>query len=287
MHFKKLFSAILCIAFLFTLCGCATQNIIDNKKPVIAVSLGVQKTFVEKVCDDRFEIVVMIPSGASPETYEATQKQLALLESAKLYFAIGVPAEERILNSLNRDTVLCKLNESVADIYPELTDSDESGRDPHIWLSPKRVIVMIEEIAKVLSETLPENSEIYTQNAQKYIAELKQLDNDINYIFKDKLIRRFLVFHPSFGYFADDYGLTMLALEEHGKEVNAQRIAEMSDIAKKYNIDTVFYQAESSERQAQAFAEAINGKTVCLEPLAENYIDNIKSMAKKIYEATN
>ena len=93
--------------------------------------------------------------------------------------------------------------------------------------------------------------------------------------------------HPAFGYFADDYSLTQYALEEHGKEADAKHMTEIIDLAKKEDIKVIFYQAEISGRQAAAFAEEIGGTAVCLEPLAADYTENLRKMAKTLAEAMN
>ena len=108
----------------------------------------------------------------------------------------------------------------------------------------------------------------------------KQIKNALEGV-KD---RKFIVFHPAFGYLADDYDLQMYALEENGKEATPQRLQEMVDLAKEENIKAVFYQAEISSKQAESFAEEIGGKTVQLAPLAPDYIENLKNMVTLISE---
>lgn len=286
MNLKKIIALVLSFILVFMLCGCKSDNNSKSDKPVIAVSILPEKTFVEKVCGDKFDITTMIPSGASPETYEPSPQEIAALEKADIYFSIGVPAEDSILKSVSGATKITELHTAVSKVYPDLTDKEHGGRDPHIWLSPKRVIVMVNTIADTLSAFDPKNASLYKENAKKYIKELENLDDEINYIFKDKRVKRFIVFHPSFAYFADDYGLSMYALEEHGKEATAQRIAEMTDLAELYGIKVIFYQSETSGRQAEAFAEEIGGSAIALSPLAEDYISNLKIIAQKIYEAT-
>lgn len=285
---KKLLTVILILSLLLCFSGCSHKNTkkdVSDKK-TIAVSIVPQATFVEKVCGDKFNIITMIPPGASAKTYEPTLKQMADFEDAAVYFAIGVPSEENnILPSLKQGTRLVSLHSEVEKVYPALTIDNE--RDPHLWLSPKRVSVMVNVIARTLSDIDPENSEFYNTNAKNYVNQLTQLDDQIKQILGDVKNRKFIAFHPSFGYFADDYSLSMYALEQDGKEADAKRFAEIADLAKAENIKVVFYQLEASSRQAAAFAEEIQGKAVCLKPLAADYIDNLKNMAQAIKEAMN
>jgi zinc transport system substrate-binding protein len=91
--------------------------------------------------------------------------------------------------------------------------------------------------------------------------------------------KQFVVYHPAFGYFADDYGLTMVALEEEGKEATPQHLQDVIDFAKSENIKVIFYQAEIDSSQSAAFAEELGGKTMELSPLSGDYIENLKAMA--------
>lgn len=283
---KKLISIILTVlvSVLF-ICGCGDRNKkVENNKIIIAASIAPETTFIEKVCGDGFEVLTVIPTGASPETYEPTPSIMKKLNNASLYFSIGVPAEENsILPIISKTTPVISLHKDVAKIYPELKIGN--GRDPHIWLSPKRVIAMVEIISDKLSQSYPENSELFKSNAAAYINELKNLDLYIHSTLDNNKNRDFLVFHPAFGYFAEEYSLNMIALEKDGKEATAKQLAEMTDFAKQKNIKVIFYQAESSKRQALAFAEEIDGQAVMLEPLSKDYITSLKKMTDYIGEA--
>lgn len=277
-------AAALCIGFT----GCAKEKgekeVIGKKEKIIAVSILPQKNFVEEVCGDNFEVVTMIPPGASPETYEPTPAEMKSLEQASVYFSMGVPSEQNyILPNIKSGTDVVDLHKLVARSHQELDINGE--RDPHIWLSPKRVMAMVSIIAETLGGIDSEKAELYNENTLNYIEKLSQLEQEVSSMFAQKKNRDFIVFHPSFGYLADDYGLNMYALEEHGKEATAKGLAEMTDFAKQKRIKTIFYQAENSGKQALAFAEEIGGKAVSLNPLAENYITNFKSMAQAISDS--
>jgi len=279
---KKITALILSLIFSVYLCGCTGNT--ANDKRIIAVSIVPQATFAQKVCGDEFEIITMIPPGASAETYEPTIPEIAKLDDASIYFAIGVPAEQNIiLPSVDDKDKIIHLHTECEKVYPAVTIDGE--RDPHLWLSPKRVIVMVNSIAEAVSKADPDNADKYKENAKKYCDELQKLDSEISLIFKDKQNRKFLVFHPAFGYFAEDYSLSMSALEEHGKEADAKHLSQMADLAKSQGIKTVFYQGEISGRQAEAFAEEINGKAVRLDPLSPDYTENMRALANAISEA--
>jgi len=255
-----------------------------KEKPMIAVSIVPEQTFVEAVCGDLVDIVTLVPSGSSPENYEPTAQEMEKFSDASLYFSIGVPTEEANILPNVGDIKVISLQDEVAAVYEDRTF--ESGeRDPHIWLSPKRVKVMVETIAKEMSELDPDNKETYEQNAADFIVKLDEVDQEIKDALKGVESKNFIVYHPAFGYIADDYGLKMYSLEEEGKEATAQHLQDMIDLAKKENIKVIFYQEEIDSSQSEAFAEEIGGKTIQLSPLAADYIDNLKNMAQTMGEA--
>ena len=281
-----LLSLVLASGFLsLAACGDGETSTAEEStdKPIIAVSIVPEQTFVEAVCGDLVEVVAMVPPGNSPSNYEPTAAEMEKFADASLYFAIGVPTEEaNILPSVG-DVPVIALQDEVAEVYAERT-FEAGSRDPHIWLSPKRVVVMVEVIAREMSELDPDNAEVYNENAEAYIAQLDALDTQINEALADVQSKAIIVYHPAFGYFADDYGLTMYALEEDGKEATAEHLQEMIDLAKAENIKVIFYQEEIDSSQSEAFAEEIGGKTMQLSPLAADYIENLKSMAELMAE---
>jgi zinc transport system substrate-binding protein len=270
---------------LISISGCSADTVQkDEDRIVAAVSIVPEKAFVEAVCGDLAEIVVLIPPGYSPSSYELSPNEMASFRSSDIYFTIGVSAEESSLlpvASENKDLMIVNLHEAAREKYPEI-EIAEGQRDQHIWLSPKRVIAMAHAIADGMSLADPENAAAYRANAADYIAKLEELDSRIREKLKGTESRSFIVFHPAFGYLADDYGLLMHALEESGKEASPQRIRELVDMALEEEIKVVFYQAEISSRQVQSFAGEIGAELVQLDPLSENYIGNLEMMVDLI-----
>ncbi len=252
-------------------------------KPIIAVTIVPEQTFVEAVCGDLAEVVTMVPPGNSPENYEPTPQEMEKFNKASLYFSIGVPTEQAHILPNAGNIKVISLQDAVAAVYPvRIFESGES--DPHIWLSPKRVKVMIASIASEMSKIDPQNQDLYNKNAEAYIKQLDELDQNIKSALTGVQNKKFIVYPPAFGYFADDYGLTMYALEDEGKEATAQHLQDMIDLAKKENIKVIFYQEEIDSSQSAAFAEEIGGKTMQLSPLAANYIESLNSMADLMSE---
>lgn len=249
-----------------------------STKNLIAVSIMPQLTFAKAIVKDKMDVEALIGVGSSPENSELTPNQRSKFDRAAIYFAIGVPTEKlTIIPFVNKNTKIIYLNDIVANKYPELNIGDE--RDPHIWLSPKRVIIMVQEMANEIANLDEANRDFYMNNAKEYIDEITKLDLDIKKELSDLPKRDFIVYHPALGYFASDYNLTMNIIEIEGKEATAKSLASLITKAKSQGIKNVFYQAEISGLQSSVFAKELGGKAIQINPLSQDYIDNLKQMA--------
>jgi zinc transport system substrate-binding protein len=284
MKIQRMIIVALLIFSSFVLTACNSDIDSDTEKIQISVSILPQKTFVEAVAKDKVEINVVIPPGSSPSTYEPTPQESTRLENTDIYFAVGVPTEAaNILPLIDENkTKLISLHELIIEDYPDIIIGGK--RDPHIWLSPKRVAKMIEIIRDELIFLDNKNATFYTENAAIYIEELEQLNDYALTKLANIENNKFIVFHPAFRYLAQDFGLEMYALEQDGKEATPQRIAEMIEVAKAEGIKVIFYQAEFSSTQAQSFAEEIGGQTMMLAPLSPNYITNLQTMIDLLHQ---
>lgn len=276
---KKIILSVSLFLFVFILASCETTDDDIQDRIDVGVTIVPQKTFVEAVGKEHVNVTILVPPGMSPATYEPTPQEMVELDKADLYFAIGVPTEStNILPQIDTDeTNLVMLHEIVSESYPD-REFAPGSRDPHIWLSVKRVIRMVETIRDELINLDPDHETDYQTNASAYIAELTELDTYIEEAVEGLSDNQFIVYHPSFGYLADDYGLVMHAIEQEGKEATPQDLEDMIDLARELDIKVVFYQGEFSDAQATSFAEEIGGVTMMLAPLAPNYIENLKDM---------
>jgi len=220
--------------------------------------------------------MVMIPPGASPATYEPSPGQLKDISRAKLYVRIGhIPFEktwmERIA-SANRDMLVVDSSKGI----------DIVGNDPHIWLSPALVKIQVKQIRDALIEVDPDNREYYIRNTDEYIRKLDDLDSDIRNNLSGIKNRKFMVFHPAWGYFARDYQLEQIPIEIEGKEPSASDLAGLVDTAKANNITVIFAEPQFNSESARVIAGEIGGTVAIIDPLAENYIANMYHVSETL-----
>ncbi|WP_440995143.1 metal ABC transporter solute-binding protein, Zn/Mn family [Arhodomonas sp. SL1] len=278
---------------------------------VVYTSVLPVKTFVKAVGGERVEITSLVRQGESPATFDPSPRRLAAMVDAQLFFRVGVPFERSWMPRLTANAsemAVVDLREVVAlraidahghegdghghdhEEHEEVGDHagggvDPEGADPHIWTSPRNVVALVERIRAALSAADPEGAEAYRANAVAYTERLQALDGRIAERLAPYEGRSFAVFHPSWGYFADRYGLTQRAIEVEGKEPGPAGLSDLIGELREMGVRVVFVQDQFSQRSAQTVAEAIGGAVVGIDPLAEDYIDNMERVSRRMAEA--
>lgn len=264
----------------------------ENEKVKVVVTLLPQAEFAERIGGDRVQVTVMVPPGASPHTYEPTPGQLAEVSSAHIYAKVGSGVEfeltwmDKIVDA-NKDMLIIDCSQGVELMYvgnEEERENKDKGYDPHIWLSPKNAVKMVETIYEGLIQIAPSNKEYYERNKNTYIQELENLDEAIAQALSGKENKKIMVYHPSWTYFCRDYGLEQIPIEKEGKEPTPQGLAHLIDQAKTYEITVIFASPQFNAESAEVIAREINGKVVLIDPLAKNYIENMKKIAEAFAE---
>jgi len=294
-------------ALVATLCGCRDTPL-PSSQPArlrIFVSILPQKYFVERVGGDEVQVEALIGPGQNHHTYEITPQQAARLARADAFCRLGLPFEDSLLRKLaSAYTNLRIVNthedtpwrftkaEELGDIHAHAHGSDEecpthhAGElDPHIWLNPRLVKLQAASICRALQELRPAAARRFQENLTAFQADLDALDQRLSAVLAPFRGREFFVFHPAFGYLADAYGLRQVAVETGGKEPSARRLAELITQARSSGTKLIFVQPQFPTRSAEALAREIGGAVVAIDPMAENYIENLESMAAAIASA--
>jgi zinc transport system substrate-binding protein len=251
----------------------------------VAVTLVPYADFVRNIGGDKVDVTIMVPSGASPHSYEPTTSQMTALSEAGIYIKVGAPIEFELawldkLIQQNPDMLVINGSDGINLITS--TDPDEPGMDPHVWTSPVNARIIVQNICEGLVAADPDNTAYYESNRDSYLSELDALDKYINGKFEGYAVRYFLIYHPSFGYFAKEYDLNQLSIEFEGKEPTPQGLQECIDLAEQYDLNYVFIEPQYPLQYAQTIADATGGQTALASDLPENYIDSMRSMADAI-----
>ena len=257
----------------------------------VFVSILPQKYFVERIGGEQVKVEVMVNPGESPATFNPNPKKMSLLSQAKLYFSIGVPFEtiwiDRI-QSIHSNLQFVPLHDEAHDKsgtdqgHGHPSRHSHGSSDPHIWTSPAKVKLMAKKIKETLVRAEPQKEKYFEANLRAFHNDLDALDRDIREILVRSDNHRFLVFHPAWSYFAEDYGLEQISIEDGGKEPGARTLQKIIEKGKKLGIKVIFVQKQFSLSIAKKIAKMIGATVREMDPLAEDYLENMRLTATAI-----
>jgi zinc transport system substrate-binding protein len=303
-------SATLCIIFamlaaLLAAAGCiGTGNDDAGKAILVAVTLPPQEEMVREIGGERVGVFVLIPPGSDPHTYEPRPAIVAQAARADIYLTVGTglfPVEDVLasrLRTMNPDLDVVDSSRGISYLveqdepddddhaapgslvdHAETSGHSHGGPDPHVWLSLRNAAIMAGNIRDALIRADPGYAEVYHANHDRYTARIRDLDQNITAAFSRDNPGIILVTHPAWGYFARDYGFSVVSIGQEGKEPTAKDLESLILLARDHGIRVVFAEAQQSTRGAETIAGEIGGTVMVIDPLAPDYLANMEKVA--------
>jgi zinc transport system substrate-binding protein len=290
------------VALLLLSAAVTASTLAADERLQLIVSIVPQQYLATKIGGEHVDVTTMVGPGQSPATYEPTPRQMAAVATADLYYRIGVPFERAWMSRIRSNNPTMQLLDArdgikLREIEPAGGGHDDHDHhdhehaagesDPHIWLSPPLMQHMAARLRDQLISIDPQNRSDYEANFTAFNAEMEQLHSDITQHLQGLQRREFMVFHPSWGYFADSYQLHQIPIESGGREAGANTMERLIHEAKESGAKVVFVQPQFSQKQAYTLASAIEGRVVAIDPLAADYAANLRLVAAAIVEANS
>ncbi len=281
--------------------GC-TSGSRPTDKEHLYVSILPLRSIVGQIVGDDFRVDVLVPAGASPESFEPSPRQYVALNRSKLIFNVGLidfeqnllrdfPDRQKLIN-LSRGIRLlegsCSHGHTHEHRHGPVGKSDghsaaasAHGIDPHIWTSPRALRQMAVNAYEALHASFPDSIR-YTKNYEKLLVRLDSLDTACTAALRQADVRTIVIYHPALTYYAADYGLEQLAVEHDGKEPSARHLARLIERARAKKVKRIFYQAQYPSSSVEVIAEDIGARSVRIDPLREDVIENIGEITRQL-----
>ena len=258
-----------------TLFSCSSAK--NDNANKITVSIEPLRYLTEQIVGDRFEVVTMVPKGSSPETYEPTARQMADLSESILYIKVGELGFER--------TWMPRLTSNAPHIT--VVNSSEGitshiGDDPHSWMSARNAIIMAHNIYEAVKRIDVKDSVFFRQRLDSLCNVIHATDKYIRQTTAQAHCKSFIIYHPALTYFASDYGLEQLALEEHGREPSASELEQIISTARAKGVKTMFVQREFANRNVDIITNTIGARKVEINPLGYDWNKEMRRIAAEI-----
>ena len=267
-------------------CGNTTQK---NEKPILTVTLEPLRYFTEAIAGNQYQVVSMVPKGSSPESYDPTPQQLVNLSRSQAYLRIGYIGFEQAwmkkLEENNPDMKVFDTSKGVNLIRDKGhwhgDHFHEGGVEPHIWNSTQNAAVIADNIYTALCELDVTHQSDYKQRLDSLKQIIRQTDINIRTLLENA-DSTFLIYHPALSYFARDYGLKQISIEEGGKEPSPAQLKALIDTCRKENAHTIFVQQEFDQRNAQLIADELGVKVVSINPLSYDWSEEMLRVVRAL-----
>lgn len=286
------------VAFVALLASCKSNTTEQaNGKPLVSVTIEPQRYFVEAIAGDLVEVNTIVPQGNSPETYDPTPMQMKKIAESKAYLRIGYIGFEltwadKIVKSAKHLKVY-DTSKGIAlitagdEYHVDCTCSAHHSSDvePHVWTSTANAKHIAKNTYDALVEIDSINATTYSENYQKLLQEISATDSIINNMFaENKVQQTFVIYHPTLSYFAKDYKLKQIAIEESGKEPSPAHLKKLIEECTATEVKTIFVQPEFDKKNAESISKQTKTKIVEINPLSYNWHQEMISIAKTLTE---
>lgn len=281
-HIYNILPALLATTLLLACGGRSERHDAD-----IIVSIEPLKHIINEITDNDFSVDVLVPQGASPETFDPTPRQIISLNNAKMVFATGlIEFEKSLLKRIeNRDII--DLSRGITLIEGTCSHTGHNhahhhhGVDPHIWTSPQELMIMAENAYAAIIEQYPDSVK-YTTGFNRLKQELDVLDNECRSAIESSATKAFAIYHPALTYYARAYSLEQIAIENDGKEPSAKHIAQIIEKADEKGIKCLLYQSEFPRSVVDVVAKDMGIEPTEINPLASNPLQFIRNVTEAI-----
>ena len=276
------------ILTLFICCACG-HTPQQSEKPVITVTLEPLRYFTEAIAGDCFEVVSMVPKGSSPESYDPTPQQLVNLSKSQAYLRIGyIGFEQAWMKKLEANYPTMKVYDTSKGV--ELIREEghhhgdhyhEGGVEPHIWNSTQNASVIADNIYAALCEMDADHQPEYKQHLDSLKQVIARTDADVRTLLANA-DSTFLIYHPALSYFARDYGLHQISIEEGGKEPSPATLKTLIETCRREGAQVIFVQQEFDQRNAQLIADELGIEIVPINPLSHDWAEEMLRVANAL-----
>ena len=277
---QKIATFIICVLLIV---GCTTKS--DSDKKTIFVTITPMQSIIEEITAGDFDIEVIVPKGASPETFEPTPKQVTSFSDAELIFSTGlIDFEQSLVERISGDAEVVNLSNGIELIAGSCSHGNHKhkhGIDPHIWTSPRALRTMVTNAHKAIMAHYPDSVK-YTEATGRLLERIDALDTYCATRIKAEGVEAMMIYHPAYTYYARDYGIEQIAIEHDGKEPSLRQTTALIEKAKEHGVKAILRQPQYSEDKVRAIANDAGAEIITTDPLAEDILGEIERVTEII-----
>lgn len=261
-------------------------------RELVTVSILPQKYFVDQIAGNLLQVNVLVPPGSSPHNYSMLPSQMKDMAKSKVWLQIGLLTFEDALKDkladINKELTIVNCSEGIDPIAGSECEEEDhehahhEASDPHVWLAPAESKIMARNTLNALKTGFPQHATVFDGNYERFISKMDSVSALIDQKLAPLTNRNILIFHPTLGYYARQFGLTQTALELDGKEPSPMHMKAIVDMAREQNIRLIFIQKEFDVENAQQLARELDGEVMIIDPLDYDWEKQLQDITDKI-----
>lgn len=275
------------LSILMILCGCSSGHKVD--RAAIAVSFEPQAWLIEQIAGDEFDIITLLPAGSDPESYQPSISTMKGLGNSDVFFSLGTQGFEKSLSdnisSNFPDLKIIDCTNGITKIYGSHGHSGHTANgnkefDPHMLSSIRNCIAIAKNMTGALIELYPDKAEKFIEGSNNLISKLQAMDDSItNMNLKDKAV---VIRHPSLSYFARDYGIRQISLQEDGKETSPLQLKRRLEAVKDSNPNVFVSEREHASSTDEDVAEQLGINLIQVSLNSADWLDDLMRLSNEI-----
>lgn len=275
------------LSILMILCGCSSGH--KDDRAAIAVSFEPQAWLIEQIAGDEFDIITLLPAGSDPESYQPSISTMKGLGNSDVFFSLGTQGFEKSLSdnisSNFPDLKIIDCTNGITKIYGSHghsghTANDNKEFDPHMLSSIRNCIAVAKNMTGALIELYPDKAEKFIEGSNNLISKLQAMDDSItNMNLKDKGV---VIRHPSLSYFARDYGIRQISLQEDGKETSPLQLKRRLEAVKDSNPTVFVSEREHASSTDEDVAEQLGINLIQVSLNSADWLDDLMRLSNEI-----
>ncbi len=277
--------------FVFLIIVVNPYSVFSKDKINVSVSIPPMEDILRNIGGDRVNINTLIKPGEDAHSFDPRPTEIISFTKADVFFISNIEFERNLIDKIKKIKPRLKIFAPGTKIKKILAEHECSGErhvhnhlieDIHIWNSLRNLLIMANEIAGILCEISPEDKEYFEKNLKDYTIKIEKLHEEITENFSKLESRKFMVFHPSWNYFARDYNLEQIAVEVNEKEPGPRDLKELIDTGIQKGIKTIIISPNFGSVAPEIIAKAIKADLKEINPIPDNILEELRKLSDLI-----
>jgi len=270
--------------------------------PSIVTTISPLYSLVKELTDGVADVKMLIPSNASPHTFQLHPSVIKTLRDADLVVWIGPMMETTLAqwmkNQQDQSKILTALEIPGLTLHSQRRNCCEGhshhhshhSLDPHVWLNVNNAKVIIMAVQRLLLEKFPAMAATLTTNSERLFQRLDGLNQDLAHRFEGLGSIPFAVFHDGYQYFEKLYKLSkpvVLYLSlGHYSLLSVKKRQALLETLRRKKVQCIFTERQFPKDLSKRLAKEVGVEVIEIDPLGDSstsYVAMMRELSQTLH----